>query len=1447
MRRLRRILLWTVAILCLPLVLVAGAAAAFLWLAGEDTWTAALRTATDMASSPRQQISVEGFRRDGEGVLRLRRFGLADAEGDWLVAEDIAVDLHPSHLFDRTVHLQSVTVGTVELLRQPPSDENPAPPEPFSFPGQINVPELPVALALKQLSVGEIVLAEGVAPERTSLSASGSAEALPDRLELDLAIVPLDLGDSRLTASVSVDPGTGRIAADIDASLPAIEPLRSALAAPDGSRLNLNVSGGGPLSDARLDFGLSVDGVLDVIGDVRLAMSPESGARIELNAFSSLLGGVTSEPATLLGPSVGLALSASLPQPDQVTIESMTVDAQYLRAQTSGNIDLDSSKLALETTATLHHHPGLDGLLQGAAFTAADLSASVQGSLDAPAVVANLTLDGPAFDGFAASSIRLSLNATAIATYETAAGKLSIIAIEPVAADPQLAPLLGKQVAVRTDFTTSSKDVRLSGLQLDTALATLAGDLSLDPARSLVSGEIVVKSEQLSAVPQLSELMTAGSAHLSLLLDKAGAESGDVTLDARLDGLQMRDPALQSLTGKTVTLSGKVAQSGTDRSADMAIRAAGGLEGRVAASLAGETIEGTYRVALPSVPAGLVPSEVTGLGNIVLDGSMSGPLDNPAIRARLTSNNLAVNGVPVESPAVSISARNLTNIPDSQVRAEATVMGKAARFASAFTIDPATGQLTIGDLKLDWKSVQVTAAGTADINTLTTGIEATVQADLSELSDLAGQDLAGTLDASLSTRRNGTRTDALIDARIIGLEAPGTAVEDLTLAIVLQDALAETPGLSGDLTITGLVSGDATISTVNARFSGDVGRPAAEIRVEANQPAEAVLTTEIRADLTNPEAIRATVAALRLVAKQGEVTAASPFVVTARGETIELSGLNLTSSVGGRVAGNATYAPDRIAASIDMDELGVGPIAAIAGMEGFAGNASATVRLDTALPGDRATLAFRVSGLTVPDVPTDTPFAINLNAAWDGRQATADAEIAGPFERPLVARLTADLPAVAGQPFPEPPQDGRLQGAVNWQGDISRLLALLPESDHLADGAAKVDVRIGGTWSDPAMTGSASIANARYENLLSGTQLNSIGLDVSFNDAGAGKFSLSALGPEGGTVKGDGEIVLIGPDKGADIRIAMRRLVAMRRDEVRAVVGGDTRLTWDGERVKVHVRKVLERVDVFLAAPDLPPSVVAIDLERDRDRVEEKQEDTGPGLPVDLDIQVSSPGQFFVRGRGLESEWRGDLIVTGTAGDPVIRSRFEAVRGSLALLGRDFRLDKGELGLDESFKPAFRIELVRETPDVTGRIIVSGSPAKPDIAFSSEPELPPDEVLPRILFDKAKQSLSPLEAVNLAQGIRTLTNGKPGTTDRIREAVGLDVLRFEEGDSEDSAGAVSVGRYVREGVYVGAKKSVDSDAGSVVVEIDILPNVKVDAEVGQSGGGSTGITWEKKY
>ena len=72
--------------------------------------------------------------------------------------------------------------------------------------------------------------------------------------------------------------------------------------------------------------------------------------------------------------------------------------------------------------------------------------------------------------------------------------------------------------------------------------------------------------------------------------------------------------------------------------------------------------------------------------------------------------------------------------------------------------------------------------------------------------------------------------------------------------------------------------------------------------------------------------------------------------------------------------------------------------------------------------------------------------------------------------------------------------------------------------------------------------------------------------------------------------------------------------------------------------------------------------------------------------------------------------------------------------------------------------------------------------------------------MPRLLFGRSQQSLTALQAFELASGIATLLDGSGGRIDQIRSAVGLDVLRLQ--DDGDGTG-VTVGTNLRDGVLVG--------------------------------------------
>src|SRR5690606_34183696 len=138
----------------------------------------------------------------------------------------------------------------------------------------------------------------------------------------------------------------------------------------------------------------------------------------------------------------------------------------------------------------------------------------------------------------------------------------------------------------------------------------------------------------------------------------------------------------------------------------------------------------------------------------------------------------------------------------------------------------------------------------------------------------------------------------------------------------------------------------------------------------------------------------------------------------------------------------------------------------------------------------------------------------------------------------------------------------------------------------------------------------------------------------------------------------------------------------------------------------------------------------------DRARIDERtgMSAAGGGPNLLLDINVNAPNQIFIRGRGLDAEVGGSVRLTGplTAIHPV--GAFSLTRGRLAILGQRVTFESGTVTLLGDLDPQLNFVARTEGDDITVFVIVAGRASDPDITFSSNPALPQDEVLSRLIF-----------------------------------------------------------------------------------------------------------------
>jgi len=134
-----------------------------------------------------------------------------------------------------------------------------------------------------------------------------------------------------------------------------------------------------------------------------------------------------------------------------------------------------------------------------------------------------------------------------------------------------------------------------------------------------------------------------------------------------------------------------------------------------------------------------------------------------------------------------------------------------------------------------------------------------------------------------------------------------------------------------------------------------------------------------------------------------------------------------------------------------------------------------------------------------------------------------------------------------------------------------------------------------------------------------------------------------------------------------------------------------------------------------------------------------------------------------------------------------------------------------------------------------------------DFRFSSVPDLPEDEVVAKLLFNKSLAKLSALQIAQLANEIDKiggLSSGS-GLLEQLKSSVGVDVLDI--GTDKLGGATVSAGSYLNDHTYVGVQQGTGAGSSRVVIDHDLTKNLKAKGEVGADGRSKIGIGIEWEY
>jgi len=434
------------------------------------------------------------------------------------------------------------------------------------------------------------------------------------------------------------------------------------------------------------------------------------------------------------------------------------------------------------------------------------------------------------------------------------------------------------------------------------------------------------------------------------------------------------------------------------------------------------------------------------------------------------------------------------------------------------------------------------------------------------------------------------------------------------------------------------------------------------------------------------------------------------------------------------------------------------------------------------------------------------------------------------------------------------PSPGEITGSLRGEIGLEQIGRLVDAHEQRLSGLVEVNLDLDGSWDRPGAHGEIRLKKGSYENLRTGTILREVEVDIAARTPMLVVNKATASDGEKGRLSGQGQFEF-SPGQGFHFKLdlALEKAKPFRYDWGSAILGGDLTLTGSLSEALLAGQIRVDTAE-FRIPERLAPEIQNLEVIEINKPGATQQAAVEPGTPrlwpLSLNLSVLMPGRVFLNGRGLDSEWQGEIRIKGEATQPSVAGTLSVVRGSVNFHGKRFELKKGSLFLDGSSPPSPRIDVEAESKsrEIVVYLRLLGSVKTLEIKLSSDPPLPPDEILSRLLFGRSAGNITPLQALQLADSINTLTRG--GGLDllgRTRQLLGLDQLSLTQTGKTSEKTALSAGKYLSEEVYLEMQQGISPETGKALLKWEITPNVSVQTEVGVNAEAGVGINWRWDY
>jgi len=213
---------------------------------------------------------------------------------------------------------------------------------------------------------------------------------------------------------------------------------------------------------------------------------------------------------------------------------------------------------------------------------------------------------------------------------------------------------------------------------------------------------------------------------------------------------------------------------------------------------------------------------------------------------------------------------------------------------------------------------------------------------------------------------------------------------------------------------------------------------------------------------------------------------------------------------------------------------------------------------------------------------------------------------------------------------------------------------------------------------------------------------------------------------------------------------------------------------WDKAQLtgQISVTKATFATSFFQGGPH--PEIIRVN----KPAAKESEAEGAPHLKfwenLQVDLTLQSAGRVWVQNKDLKVDLQGSLKVLKAPGQDkmAIAGVARAVEGTIDIQGRSFKVAEGTVTLHgkPGVPPTLAGRAVAEVDQVTLFLDVTGPVNKPVLRFTSNPPLPPPDVLSYLVFGRAAATLNKEEYASVSQQVFGVVGGLTAT--KIKDILG---------------------------------------------------------------------------